>query len=434
MMFLSKLSKFFIIFILLFSCSPTGPGGAGSKSSSSKKTSSASMTQNTDSGTSAADPSGVVPKFQTGDLGNNFNKNASQKLITKPAEDKDKVFILQRINAYRPIWLNLAKNLSDTSGFWKWIYGISDSVESSGIGFVEEWSRESFERPKVTTDKTSIYQAIPTFAGSDDMAKSAERGDDFKIIGHTLSQTLNFPNYLTGVLSLYAISPQDPLSAAISPPMGYKKIYYKLGPLTEDLLQACMNVQKASEKHRMPDAGDMQKCDMARQGSDSIFDYLNVQMGGNTMTGVGDLSNYFQMQTLVIWQAIPRSGYQCLGQVVTNTTDQPATSSDPGGIYAQNQQTFGVDENGNYVEMSKADYPIYCVQQKFLVEGKLQPITTNGSIDFYRVTAKDDTGYPNANLFWAVPSNTSEADRKNIKVYVLNKKYLKVLPDLKIGK
>ena len=160
------------------------------------------------------------------------------------------------------------------------------------------------------------------------------------------------------------------------------------------------------------------------------MNYIDVQNGGNTITGVGNLSTFYQDQTLVIWQPQPAPGYVCLGVVVTNTSAQPQTASDAGGPYAMQEQTLAPDASGVLVQTQNLDYPVYCIQQQYAAPGQLVPVATNGSVDFYKVVAKDSTGYGDANLFWAFPSDTPEATRQAQKVYVPALKYTRILPDL----
>ncbi len=421
--FMKKLKTLIIFsnFAALTFCSPTSSQtkSAFSKTSNSIKSAdgvfSDSTTAQGNFNTSATDtttisPRGVnnsrsssIPNYQSGDLGSNFNRNAPQKLNLKPTADANKVFLVQLINSYRPVWYDLA-TAGDSSAVW------------------------TLAGKKTTS--VSVFQPIASFAGSNELAVSAERGDSFKIIGHTLSPSLTFPPYPTAVLSLYAISSQDPLSAAISPPMAYQKVYSRLGPMTEDLLLACKKVNEAYKEGGSPSHTDDSKCKQVTAGGSSIYDFLNVQMGGSTTTGVGDLSTYYQLQTLVIWKPIPPAGYQCLGQIVTNTTDQPQTIADAAGIYAQYQQTLGVDQNGNLQAQAQWDYPVYCVQQKYLVEGTLHELASNGSVNLYSIVPKDSKGLANTNVFWALPTSTSSTEFNNTKVYLLNTDYVKLLPPL----
>lgn len=427
-----------ILLAFFSSCSPTSAkksAAVHTESPSEGASTEAGATNNeedpTGAGTAAKKPSSKreAPNFQIGDT-DGINQLAKKKLILKPAEDKDKVFLIQLIHAYRPVWLNLTKKLEETSGFWSFMAGVNAAADST---FLESFSKEAFAHPEVRTEGMSVHQPIASMGGSDDMAASAERQDDFKVIGHTVSNSLNFPTLGTAVLSLYAIPPSDPLALSISSPSDYTKVYSRLGPLTEDLMDACRRVYEKQSKGHFPEAADTLKCDMVTAGGTKIFTYLNVQMQGNTMTGVGDLEEFFKRQTLVIWKPVPPPGFQCLGMVVTNTPDKPATTADAAGIAAQYQSTLVKDQSGNYQETAKWDYPVYCVQSKYVVEGKIIPMVTNGEVDFYRVGAKNADGVANTNLFWAFPSSATEAERQASKVYVLNKKYVRLLPELKFS-
>lgn len=420
--------------IFALSCSPSKPAASSGKYSGKSGTAldgGATGTENetatTSSKKSTSTTSRVAPNFQTADT--NFGKTGS-KLLIKPVEDANKVFLVQRIRSYRPIWLDLKKQLADQSAFWSFMTKTSTAMDSS---FVGGFTREVFEIDKgEPTAEVSVHQTIPSFAGSDDLATKAERGDSYKIIGHTVTKSLTLPTLPTAVLSLYAIPPSDPLSAAIMPPMSYQTVYTRLGPLTADIMQGCMEVQKAGMDGRFPHADDKAKCDSVTAGAYNIYDFMHVQMGGSTMTGVGDLNNYYTMQTLVVWQPIPNPGYQCLGHIVTNTADQPATSADAGGMAAQNIKTLIPDQTGKLTEQYDWDYPVYCVAEKYLVPGMLVPVATNGSVDFYAIgpDPKYPKGLAKMNLFYAVPSTMTNEERGKIKVWVLNTDFVKVLPDL----
>jgi hypothetical protein len=417
-------------------CSPkpaTGGGAGAKKGAASLSSSATNQKDNTSSSTSTQTSTArpEVPNYQSADLGKNFNTSSPNKLFIKPVADKDKIFLVQLINAYRPIWLNLSKKLEDRNGFWKMETAFFHALDNSIVG---AWSKDSFPSLETQTDTMSIHQPLVSVAGSEDMASSAERGDDFKTIGHTFSDALTYPSLPTAVLSLYAIPYDDPNAAALSPPIAYKNIYNRIGPLTEDVLASCKRVNEAYTKGAFPEQADNLACNGVTSGGSGISNYLNVQMGGNTFTGVGSLDNFYQMQTLNIWMPVPPAGYQCLGLIVTNTPDQPATSADAGGVYAQSQMTFGTSQTGQLQEQAKWDYPVYCVLQKYVVEGQLAPLASNGEVDIYRIAVKDPNGISNQNLFWAFPTATPDADRQALKVYVLNKNFVKQLPDIDVTK
>lgn len=370
-----------------------------------------------------------VPNFQVGDLGSGFNSSDPKKLKLKPAADANKVFLVQRVTAYRPVWLNLSKGLTDTSSLWSVATVLFHPYDSLTSGINVTANRSGFPTT-VPSSNFSIYQPFAAIGGHDNLSVSVERGDSFKVIGHALSNSLSMPTMGTAILSLYDIPPNDPLSAAILPPASYKNVYNKIGPLPKDILVACEKMNEAGAKGHFPDPIDQALCEQATAGGGNISNYLNVLMGGSTTTGVGSHESFFAMQTLNLWMPVPPAGYQCLGLIATNTPDQPSTTADAGGIYAQYMQTLGIDQNGNIQQQSSLDYPVYCVAEKFLSPGVLVPIGTNGQVDFYLIAPKDSTGIKNQNLFWAVPSSTPDTERQKIKVFVLNSAYTRELPDL----
>lgn len=416
------------LLLLLLSCEQQVPKKANKSSSSKSDTKSLTSGEEDDeSSSSSSDDEDEesaearersAPNFDSSPLDGSFNRNKYYaSAYKKPAQDADKIFLIQNIDAYRPIWLNLDHNVdwggddAGRDGEYRWQIGTQGTKDK----------------------QLSIHQPLSSIAGSDNLSASMERGDDFKVIGHAISPNLQFPETPTAVLSLYAISYQSPEGAALRAPMAYQQVYDKLGPLTEDLFAACQRLGEAAQNQEAPDLADQERCNMVTAGGSNIWDYLNVQMQGSTMTGVGSLEDFYQKQSLVIWKPIPPPGYQCLGQMISNTPDQPSTSGDAGGYYAQVRQTLVQDQFGNYMEQSSLDYPMYCVQEKYLVEAKLQFYAGNGGVDLFKVVPKDEQGIGNTNLFWAFPQELSSEERSKVKVYTLNKDYVKVLPPILTG-
>ncbi len=412
--------------LALNGCTATSKSASGGKSSNADSSGSGGESSGAGGSTTTNGSKTGIGGTQVADLGNLFNKNNPNRLKLKPAADKDKIFLVQRIDAYRPVWLNLTKSLDDSLHFWKFLTGVTNVVNQlPGSTFF----RESFERPaEPPTSSLSIHQALAAQAASDDLATSVERGDSFKTLGHTLSKSLCYPSTPTAVASLYVPTQEE--TDALSPPKSYKKVYSQLGELSQQNYEACKRIEESSTKKppEMPQPEDVAACTAAREGSTAIRNATDAAYGG---TGVGNLDLLYSKQSLVIWEPIPQTGYRCLGQIITNTTDQPSSTADAGGIYAQNQTVFTRGPDGKLQQGSSLDYPIYCVKESYLVEGVLVSIATNGEVDFFNIKGKDANGYSDSNLFWAIPSSTSNEDRLKIKVWTLNNKFIRLLPDLK---
>ncbi len=406
--------------ILVMSALACSPAQNSQGTSASKLDSNAASSSKTKAAT--------VPNFQSTDLGSSFNQASGKKLTLKPTEDKNKVFIVQRVRAFRSVWLNLTMDLTTTSNFWKFMKGFDLSGDA------------------VQTDSISIHAPLASAGGSDNLSESTDRGDVFHVIGHAVSNSMNSPTNPTAILSLYLNGPQDAdaqnFAEAMAAPKTYKKIFSRLGPLSDDLYSYCLNNEEINgiRSHSVvPDPAKAAKCEQVTAGGQKIFNMTDAQMGGNTYTGIGSMSEFYQKQTLVVWEPVPQDGYVCLGALVSNTPDVPMTASDAGGRYAQEQKTLVTDQNGDLVESYNRDYPVYCVQQKYATEGTLVPwvSSTNGAdtndpnktVYFYKIQAKDATGYGDANLFWASTDGTL-ASKTTTKVYVLKKEFIRLLPDI----
>lgn len=423
--------KFFSLVLaasMPFGCTSSTQSKIGGNSSSSGSSSAGTSSSGSTTSGSGSTTTGIktVGGVQVADLGDLFNKDNPNRLKVKPAADKDKMFLVQRISAYRPVWLNLTKSLDDTFHFWKFLTGVSNVVNQlPGSTFFQE----SFQRPaEPPTSTLSIHQPLASQAGSDDLATSIERGDSFKTLGHTLSKSLCYPSTPTAVASLYV--PTQDQTDAIRPPKSYKLVYAQLGELSEQNYEACKRVQESSthKPPEQPQPEDLAACTASREGSYAIRNATDAAYGG---TGVGNLDLLYSKQSLVIWEPIPETGYHCLGQIITNTTDQPSSTADAGGSYAQGQTVMSTGADGKIQQTSSLDYPVYCVKESYLVEGVLVSIATNGQVDFFNIKGKDANGYSDSNLFWSVPSSMSNADRSKIKVWTLNNKFVRFLPDLK---
>ena len=67
----------------------------------------------------------------------------------------------------------------------------------------------------------------------------------------------------------------------------------------------------------------------------------------------------------------------------------------------------------------------YCIAEKYLVEGFLDKlIMTDGTVSFYTIGSKNPDAFIDTNLFMATVQPPEQ-----VKAWVLNKKFVKLLPD-----
>lgn len=387
-------------------CTPDPDSGAGECLPSEKKKKAAPY---------ADDAQSAIPDYQSAALGDKFGRQTPQiSRKKKPPEDKERLFLVQKIDAYRPVFLNLTKPNEDI--LWKIV---DKTLWSRDIDNKEDpvWERNEAET-------ISIYQPLAEAATHD-----YERGDKFKIFGHTLNLFLGWPRHRTAVISEYLdagdnCSPQNqqppPICTVIAPPKKYKRVYYKQGPMTEEVFEACTRQGEAAMAGGFPSAEDTMICSTVAAGSEQIFDSQTLMYGGSSF----NLQDFYQKQTLVIWRAESYPGYACLGDVVTNTTESPLFSTDATGILGQQSELMANN----------------CINKQYLLPGKLAEVLSRDDIAFYEIEPQNpNEGYSDSNFFYAIniAGMNAEAKKKaedEVEVWVLNKKYAKILSDMLLPK
>ncbi|MBP6219150.1 MAG: hypothetical protein KA436_11240 [Oligoflexales bacterium] len=354
------------------------------------------------------------PGFATAKIGAKFNTVKTTSFKT-PAEDKLKVFILQRIAVYRPVWLDA------TAASW----GVFPDASGLGQMFPAK------EVDKHEAKNISIHQPLAGAA-----TVNHERGDEFFGIGHALSLGIRYPECPTAVLSLYAGKKPE----ALAPPKNYSRIYFKQGTNEKIYADRCMKMQKEQtiaaknkENSSFPDPVDQEMCAIVQAGTTLKTDLDSLMYGGSEAA----YKKYFEKQNVAIWDPIPQPGYKCLGQIVTNTKEKPLLASDNSGENSvQREVSIGTvqgSSQGAFYESAT-----YCVKEEYVTDGVVIPILVDQDIAIGIITAKDpNVGFSSAKLFAAYkkerPDMTTEETAnklREMKVWVLKKDSIKVLPDL----
>ncbi|MBI2602293.1 MAG: hypothetical protein HYW48_04485 [Deltaproteobacteria bacterium] len=363
----------------------------------------------------SADAESAVPDYQSAALGDKFGRQVPDiKRKKKAPEDKEKLFLVQKIDAYRPVFLNLTK--PNDAFMWKVVDKFLWSRD------VDDKENPVWERNEAET--ISVHQPLPEAATHD-----YERGDKFKIFGHTLSLTLGWPRHKTAVISEYLdagdnCSPQNQqppaICTVIAPPKKYTRVYHKDGPMTEEVFEACKRQGEAAVAGAFPAAEDTMICATVAAGSEQMFDSQTMMYGGSNF----NLQDFYQKQTLVIWRAEPYPGYACLGDIATNTTESPLFSTDASGIPGQQSDLMANN----------------CINKQYLLPGKLVEILSRDDIAFYEIEPENpNEGFADANFFYAINIEGMSASAKKkaeeeAKVWVLNRKYANILPSMSLPK
>ena len=134
-------------------------------------------------------------------------------------------------------------------------------------------------------------------------------------------------------------------------------------------------------------------------------------------TTVFDYQQMFDVLAVFFWKPVPYSGYQCLGHISSNGQgNMPVTELDV------NQEYSGL---GTSLNPSAELEAMYCVQQKYVVEGRIGDLlmqSADKTVAIFEVRAKDSTGFDNGHLFYAqpCPSGVLADCPVTEKVYVLN--------------
>lgn len=344
-----------------------------------------------------------APKFQQAD--GNINKQKITQTPQKPEEDKGKKFLVQRVNKFRPVWLNLSKQVKG-----------------------EKFASVSFDGE--IKDPPTISAFLP-------MPRSADAGysrttDQFRIISHLVydKTELTTDKEKIAVVSLYPDTPED--MSAMMPVANWKMIYSELA--TADIAKVCKKIQEQGMKGDNINVVDEKKCDMIQNGMNSINDFYTAK---NSQYGVQGLKfqNYFTWQNVSVWvPAPPDESYGCLGVIFTNTEDQPLTSLDGAGRFGRD-----IMYDVGAVERSGTDAQ-YCIKREYLTKAKLAPFKERKyggkTVSFYKVVpddkadTKDEDKGVDLGTFWAISDEASRLEKKDkVKVYTIKKKFVKLLKD-----
>lgn len=344
-----------------------------------------------------------VPKFQSVQLDSRFNRGPKAKARTKDKADIGKKFLLQRIDAYRPIWLNVKG--STNAGLW-----------------FANWGTEYGQSPT-----WSAFQPLP-FAADSDFA----RGDQYRIVGHVLHNKAEYPpaSIRAAVVSLYPDGPDD--MSIMAPVQRFKLLFSELGPDQTHYMNPCTRVQEAASEKKMPESTDEELCTAISSGVNQINSTMSVQYGPMGL----NVDTFYKLMSVSFWRPIPPpGGYRCLGIIVGNSTDQPYTSMDAAGVFGQTEFSRTLDQQTGQGDAQ------FCFRYEYLTEGKLVQIAERRpaanernikGIKFYKILPKDpDVGVSDTGMFWAIAEGEKGYDEENpqIKVWVLKKKYVKELPD-----
>ena len=385
---------------------PTG-GKAGSKAASGSDNPFANQVDQDDG----------VPNFDQANLESRFNREKLKKLKI-PDEYNEIKIIAKSVEFYRGIWLDLRKQV------WKGFDDFSERFSGSFSSLINDPQVSDYfldifdsgDKPKVK--KISVWQPLQTPTLLDfapDMPLT------FYLPGHLAVPKIEQPTTKTIVMTP---NPFLEGNAAIAPPEDYELIYKKSGEFTEDVLAMCSKIDQdmATGESVLPDIEDQTYCDTILPGT-----LMGHRTEGGTRVGnynpyTGTYNNafdeLFKKQSAALWKPIPQAGYKCLGHISTNgKMEKPYTEKD----FAQSVVEVGVSER----------YAMYCVQEEYVVKGKLflPPLVTDGEITIFRIVSDDPDGFDDANLFYAHKGRPSSEELKKVEVWVLNKKFVKFLPD-----
>ncbi len=300
-------------------------------------------------------------------------KNINVPIIKSLKSTTTKIFWVTTTSFYRAIWLDV-----QSGGFMRLPPGDARGADLRDVikGITEP-------------SQASAHQPIPP------PVRVGETMITFSILGHAFTPAIEAPTFGTAVLSSSGVDQQGP----VAPPDNYKLVYEHVGVDLNEILKECASPEGAESARMQNKCGKYQQ--YTRSGSLKIQDLFNKK-------------------NVAIWKPVPPEGYKCLGYLATN---------------GQNQKPYtNFDSSGEYVEQGM-DYAMYCVQDKYVVEGKLSkpvltlPYLSKGISFFATIVPKDDKGY-GANLFHVV--NVEDKDNlasvfEKEKVYVLNKDFIEIL-------
>ena len=218
--------------------------------------------------------------------------------------------------------------------------------------------------------------------------------------------------------SPYSDSADDVLKS----PKEYQSIYQRVGQTKESFLKDCGQRLAHLEQTMFSitfDWGPFFVCDTFMGGlvpnggfraSGLLVDYT---FNPATMSYNSGYDLLLQHSSVRFWRPIPDDGYECLGDVVTNTLAKPQF----------------VDDNDtspfrDYREVTRA--AVYCVKKDLVVPGVLKPenlIMQDGKVFLYKIVAANDlVGYSSGNLFYAVNKMVNgQPDIASPKVFVLKR-------------
>lgn len=361
-----------------------------------------------DSDTSVYGDDATLPELKTANIDGAMNRNKAQSLVILPPEDKDRFLLVQKTKRFYPVWIDPRIHSSGWKEYDKTMAPVTglDGFDSDKDGFLYTPSykpdeKNVMEGPDGSIMRISIHQAMPDAVTLKPV--DVAMGTQFHVVGHTVYREAKFPPYSSPVVSVYNAKDPD----AMKPPKRYVEVYRLQGLDVTDLIKRCIEMQekqaKAAGAHgSMPPVTDTIYCGIMLQGMGALTSYEAALQGQSNLS----IDYFTKKLSVYIWRPIPPEGYQCLGDVVTNTAVPPGNLSDTMNMASQ----IGSAE---YSQMSQTqEYATYCIKQAYLAEGRMFEYFHNDEVAIYAVGPKGNDGYDaKSGFFHAVNRHRPSVDK-----------------------
>jgi hypothetical protein len=444
-------NKIFVIVSLFMGCSPQPVSLTVStpEKSSSSVTSDGNQTKST-TGTGKKKPTAskevdnMVPDYDQANLSAGFNKADPRAQSKADPNNAGKVFKIQRIGYYRTIFADMREE------FWQ-----GTIADTAGVFGAQSFLK--YKGDPSAMRAISIYQPMLEMVTDDDYENNVK----YNVIGNAVEKGVDSPSFPTAVL---AITDLKAYADAIIAPDDYKMIYAHQGPDLSKMLEYCDQVSMTAQlnpEKPMP-RSDQTFCDNFVNGVTDLGGTTYAGASGGTYTidkyanpTAAKLDSFMTRRSVYVWRPIPPTGYRCLGDIATNTSEKPSSLIEIRGTSLNgssvNRAYQGASDLtkilGGGEDAQKAaqnytntyDSPVVCIKETYLTAGKLREFARDEDrkVVFYTITPQDASGYGEANVFYTIAESKETGktvdivtQEKATTVWVLKKQILRLLKDM----